>query len=257
MVQKANRQKANRIDKKAPFQAAKQNRIFQNVVDQIQEAILNGAYQPGQKLPSERDMRDMFQTSRGTLREALRVLEQKGLIEIRLGVNGGAMVKTAMDENLSEGLGLMLRLQKISLDHLHEFREDIEGIVTAKAAERATKNDIGGLKDLLVEAESHVEAGIDHWEEFLDVDKRFHQALARITGNPMYMFLHNMVHENIQPYYDSFLPPDQNRLKENYADLRQMLESIIEKDADKAGELARKHIYRFNQYMSDQKRLAP
>ena len=110
------------------FRTARQSRIFQDVVDQIQEAILSGKFQTGDMLPSEREMREIFQVSRGTLREALRVLEQKGLIEIRLGVSGGAMVKAAMAETLTESLGLMLRLRKISLDHLHEFREDIEEI---------------------------------------------------------------------------------------------------------------------------------
>ena len=71
------------------FRAAKQSRIFQDIVDQIQEAILDGRFKAGDMLPSERELKEMFQTSRGTLREALRVLEQKGLIEIKLGVGGG------------------------------------------------------------------------------------------------------------------------------------------------------------------------
>ncbi len=73
------------------FQKAKQNRIFQDVVDQIQEAILQGRLKAGNKLPSERELQEIFQTSRGTLREALRVLEQKGLITIKTGVSGGPL----------------------------------------------------------------------------------------------------------------------------------------------------------------------
>ena len=69
------------------FRKAKQSRIYQDVVEQIQTAILDGEIEAGAKLPSERDLCDLFQTSRGTLREALRILEQKSLIEIRLGVS--------------------------------------------------------------------------------------------------------------------------------------------------------------------------
>ena len=52
------------------FRAARQNRIFQDIVEQIQEAILSGQFKPGDVLPSERELKEMFQTSRGTLREA-------------------------------------------------------------------------------------------------------------------------------------------------------------------------------------------
>ena len=60
------------------FQAAKQTKVFQDVVMQIQEAILDGRLKTGDTLPSERQLKGMFNISRGTLREALRVLEQKG-----------------------------------------------------------------------------------------------------------------------------------------------------------------------------------
>ncbi|QTA78025.1 Transcriptional regulator, GntR family [Desulfonema limicola] len=241
-----------KMDKQTTFRAARQSRIFQDVVDQIQEAILTGEFKPGDMLPSERDMKEMFKTSRGTLREALRVLEQKGLIEIRLGVNGGAMVKASMTESLNESLGLMLRYRKISLNHLHEFRGDIEGIVTAKAAEKANKKDIENLKDILKQAKKHVENGIGQWQEFLNMDKKFHQAIANISANSIYIFIHNMIHDNIQPYYDKFLPPDDKRLKENYQDLCDILESIENKNIEKARDHAQKHIHRFNKYMTDQ-----
>ncbi|AQU99540.1 GntR family transcriptional regulator [Desulfococcus multivorans] len=236
--------------KDSTFRVARQSRIFQDVVDQIQEAILSGQFQTGDRLPSEREMREIFHVSRGTLREALRVLEQKGLIEVRLGVNGGAMVKAAMVETLTESLGLMLRLRKISLDHLHEFREDIEGIVTAKAAARAADTDVEKLRGLLDEAERCVAGGIAQWRAFLNVDKKFHQTLARITGNPIYIFIHDMVHDNIQPYYDTFLPPDERRLEENYQDLMDIFAAVKSRDAERAGDLARKHIWRFNEYMT-------
>ncbi|MCP4669772.1 MAG: FadR family transcriptional regulator, partial [Desulfobacula sp.] len=109
------------------FKKAKQNRVFQDVVDQIQNAILNGELAPGSKLPPERALKDMFDTSRGTLREALRVLEQKGLIEIKLGVAGGAIVKRIDTEPIAESLALLIRSGKVSLKHLSEFRILIEG----------------------------------------------------------------------------------------------------------------------------------
>ena len=94
---------------------------------------------------AERELCEMFQTSRGTLREALRILEQKSLIEIRLGVNGGAYVKDANGELMAENLAMLIRSQTISLSHLAEFREGIEGSVAGLAAQRASAGDIKKL----------------------------------------------------------------------------------------------------------------
>ncbi|MEE4358792.1 MAG: FadR/GntR family transcriptional regulator [Desulfococcaceae bacterium] len=246
--------KVNGKERQSSFRAARQNRIFQDVVEQIQEAILRGDYQPGDMLPPERELKENFQTSRGTLREALRVLEQKGLIEIRLGVSGGARVKAAVMEPISESLGLMLRYRKISLAHLTEFREDVEGIVTAKAAERAGRADIENLEKILAEALKMVQAGVERWKDFLDADKSFHRSIARITGNPIYIFIHDMIHDNIQPYYDIFLPPDQKTLEQNYTDLHEILDSVKSRKVSVAREQARKHVHRFNEYMNAQNR---
>jgi DNA-binding FadR family transcriptional regulator len=232
------------------FRAARQNRIFQDVVDQIQEAILGGTLKPGDMLPPERELKETFAISRGTLREALRVLEQKGLIEIRLGVNGGAVVKAEDTAGqFSDSLDLLIRFQKISLLHLAEFREGVEGTVAAVAAERAAKEDIRKLEALLEEARTHVAQGAAGWNDFLTVDKRFHQELARITGNPIYIFVNKMVHDNIQRYYDDFLPPDEKRLNENFQDLCNIVELVKQGQAADVRRLAQKHVRRFNEYM--------
>jgi GntR family transcriptional repressor for pyruvate dehydrogenase complex len=75
------------------FKKTNQQRIFEDLVAQIEGAILDGRLKAGDRLPAQRDLVEMFQTSRGPLREALRVLEQKGLLDIKRGVRGGAVVK--------------------------------------------------------------------------------------------------------------------------------------------------------------------
>ena len=97
------------------FREARQNRIFQDVVEQIEEAILSGRLKAGDRLPPERELKETLKTSRSTLREALRVLEQKGLIEIRLGKGGGAHVKAISSDSISQSLGLLLRSQHVRL----------------------------------------------------------------------------------------------------------------------------------------------
>jgi DNA-binding FadR family transcriptional regulator len=211
------------------FRKAKQNRIFQDVVGQIQDVILDGKIKPGDKLPSERELGEMLGTSRGTLREALRILEQKGLIEIRLGVNGGAIVKETTWEQMSETLALLIRSQSVSLNHLAEFREGVEGIVASLAAERANKADNKELNRLITEAHKYFEMGVSHWDKFVRVDERIHMALARISGNPLYTFIVETIHANIDRYYDKFLVVGDSELEENYRDLNDIVSAVRDK----------------------------
>lgn len=231
------------------FQAAKQTKVFQDVVEQIQEAILDGRLTAGQTLPAERELKETFNISRGTLREALRVLEQKGLIEIKLGVGGGSVVKMVDTDQISESLGLLIRSQKVSLNHLAQFREDVEGIVAAHAAENHVAEDIQTLKDLLVKAHSCVKKGSSQRNAFIDIDKQIHLTMARITGNPVYITVLHSIHDNIHRYYDRFLSMEKPELEENYNDLCDLVAAIETADAELARRLAKQHVQRFNQYM--------
>ncbi len=236
------------------FRKAKQSRIFQDVVDQIQAAILDGRIKPGEKLPAERELGEMLGTSRGTLREALRVLEQKGLIEIRLGVGGGAIVKDPSGEQITESLAMLIRSQKVSLHHLAEFREDVESTVAEMAAKRATAEDIKLLRDLLAQCKNCWEGGVDCWPDFVRVDEKIHMSLASIAGNPVYAVILKTVHDNIHIYYDRFLPSGVDELNENFQDLKQLVEAVADGQVERAGELARDHVRRFNRYMENKKR---
>jgi DNA-binding FadR family transcriptional regulator len=235
---------------KAPmFQAAKQTKVFQDVVTQIQEAILDGRLKTGDTLPSERQLKDMFNISRGTLREALRVLEQKGLIEIKLGVGGGSVVKDLNADQVSEGLALLIRSQKVSLNHLAEFREDVEGIVAARAAQRSSAADIMKLTELLDEARKCIDDGPSQRDTFIEIDKQIHMTLARVAENPIYISVLHSVHDNIHRYYDQFLSMEERELQENYQDLCDLVKAVEKGQADHARRLARGHVQRFNQYM--------
>jgi len=233
------------------FQAAKQTKVFQDVVEQIQEAIFDGRLETGQTLPAERELKSMFNISRGTLREALRVLEQKGLIEIKLGVGGGSVVKAVDTEQISESLGLLIRSQKVSLNHLAQFREDVEGIIAAHAAQRRRLEDILKLKQLLAEARKCVEGGRSRRDAFISIDKQIHMAMADITGNPIYISVLHSIHANIHRYYDRFLSMEERELEENYRDLCDIVTAVEKGRVEQARELARQHVKQFNRYMNN------
>jgi len=195
----------------------------------------------------------MFLASRGTIREALRVLEQKGLIEIRLGVAGGAVIKDASPDKVSESLALLIRHQKVSLNQLAEFRMGVEGDITALAAKKATDRDIEKLEQLVEQAREYCNKGQDFTRQFLKADMKFHLTLAQISGNPIYELVERIVQGNIIPYYEAFLEIGETKLRKNCDDLNKIVEAIKGKRPEEARLLAKKHISEYAAYMETKK----
>src|SRR5882762_8280145 len=96
------------------FKVVSSSRISQSIVEQVKVLIRQGRLTPGDRLPSERDLCDRFGVSRVTVREALRMLEAGGLVEIRVGAKGGAFVTTPTPERIGEGLADLLNLSPMT-----------------------------------------------------------------------------------------------------------------------------------------------
>ena len=194
------------------FRAAKQNLLFHDTLAQIESVIVNGKIKPGEKLPPERELRDTMLVSRTTLREALKVLEQKGLIEIKVGVKGGAYVKEIGVDQFSGSLDLLMRLKKISLRDLYEFRESVEGIAAGLAAEKATAKDIARLEDVLKKAHQEIDKNGDNWKSFYQQESRLHRLMAQISRNLIYEIIFSAIHTNINAY-SHLLPRNKSHLQ--------------------------------------------
>ncbi len=226
----------------AMFEKAKPIRAYQVVAKQIQEAILSGQIKPGERLPAERNLIKEFDISRRTLREAFRVLENKGLIEIRTGMKGGAVVRDLNTEQMAESLAMLIRSGKASLPDLTTFRWDLEGAVASRAAAEATETDIAMLRGLLEEGAALLSEKRFDWKAFLDVDRRMHMAVAVVARNPIHEFILMSIHENILRYYETYLPKDRKVSRLNYQDMVDLVQAIEQGDEAQASEKARKHV---------------
>src|SRR3954454_11434976 len=120
-------------------------RSFDDVVRQLRQLIYGGAVRVGERLPSERALAEQFQVSRNMVREGLRTLESAGLIELRLGRNGGAFVSSGRPQFVTQSLQDMLRLGAFTLDDLAEARSWLSTTIVRAAAERATSADLDRL----------------------------------------------------------------------------------------------------------------
>jgi DNA-binding FadR family transcriptional regulator len=231
------------------FKEVKQSRAFEGVFTQIQEMILQGQIKAGDKLPSERQLQETFKVSRGTLREAFRSLEQRGLIRIKTGITGGAIVCAIDTKGVSESLDLLLRYRKITLEELAEFREEVEGLVAAKAAQKASKVDKEQLNLRLMSIKNLLNADVFDLHEIVKEDNTFHLFLTTITGNKIFESVLSTVYENIYPYFDRFLPKDRSLMEKNYHDLCEIVDAIEKGDSKRAQVTMVSHIRYFNQIM--------
>jgi len=137
------------LPSEAVFLPVQGGRASEDIALKLEAAILDGRFTPGERLPSERDMQVQFGTGRGVVREAIQVLKQKGLLEVRKGAKGGAYVRRLEVANVSESLALFLKQHPMEKEQLIEFRESMDQTVTLLAIGRATA---AGKARLLEEA---------------------------------------------------------------------------------------------------------
>lgn len=161
------------------FQKIDHQRSADAVVDQIEELILHGVLRSGDRLPPERELVEQVDVSRPVLREALKTLEQRGLLTSRQG--GGTFVADLIGTVFSEPIVDLIGRHPSANDDYLEFRRDIEAQTAAYAAVRATEADKQILKDIIVGMEAAYDAGDRDREAELDVE--FHQAVGEAAHN--------------------------------------------------------------------------
>jgi len=171
-----------------------QGGLVDRVVKEIQRVIVSGQLEPGMKLLPERELADELGVSRTVIREAVRILVAKGLLETKPGV--GTIVRQVSSDQIVEPLSLLLRAQEegISVEHLHQVRHMLEVEIAGLAALQATEDDIAGLTAIL----DKMEAVRDIPEAFVTVDADFHRGLATTTHNPLLIILLDSIRDLMQ-----------------------------------------------------------
>jgi DNA-binding FadR family transcriptional regulator len=169
----------NRLSAPDVFQPVNVGRMSQVIVDQIKILLREGRLKPGERLPSERDLCQRFGVSRVTVREALRVLEAGGLVEIRVGARGGAFLTAPSTEQLGAGLADLLTLSSLTASEVTEARMVFELGVLPLAVERATKEDIAELLDMVDEGQ----IALRNETYSMAMSAAFHVRVATCTHN--------------------------------------------------------------------------
>lgn len=153
------------------------------LADRLREAIMAGQIKLGTSLPSERQMMAQSGLSRTSVREALRILELQGLVEIRAGRNGGAYVRRPDLDSVTRSLDLLIQGHRIRYQDLLAVREAIEPVAAAQAAERRTAEDLERIEMLT----RRCEESVDHLPEFLQANLEWHLAVVAASHNPLFV----------------------------------------------------------------------
>jgi DNA-binding FadR family transcriptional regulator len=157
-------------------------RVYHHIVAHIERAIYDGRLECGDKLPPERELGRRFGASRVAVREALRALEHRGLLEVRQGSAGGHFVCAVDARVVSRDFRTLLQLGHLTASQLAEARLIMEPQVARLAAERATDLDVKDLRALLDDRFAVVAGGRD--PRVLDLE--FHRRLAATARNPVH-----------------------------------------------------------------------
>jgi GntR family transcriptional regulator, transcriptional repressor for pyruvate dehydrogenase complex len=157
-------------------------RVYEQIVGHIERAIYDGRLRQGQKLPPERQLARDLKASRVAVREALRTLELRGLVDVRQGSTGGYFVREVDDRPLVRDFETLFRLGRASWPQLVEARRLIEPEVASLAAQRATEADLKNLGAALDQRSEHAVAGLPARQ----FDLEFHRALAEAARNPVH-----------------------------------------------------------------------
>lgn len=216
------------------YTTIKTGRLADDVTTQIKEAIFQGEYQSGEKIPSEHELVNSFGVSRVIIREAIRNLEQTGLVEIKRGPKGGAFVKSVSHNAVSQVVKDLFRLSKGTVKEIMEVRLEMEPIVAALAAKRATKDDLILLKknieeQLRVPGKKTVEGNID-----------FHRLLAKCSHNPIYEMIINILLDFSVDLIINILPPGE--ILHDMTSHPELYELIKSGESQKAQKKMRSHI---------------
>ena len=161
---------------RALFHPVRRSRLYEGIVRQIQDLIAHERLQPGDRLPGERELADALSVSRASVREALRVLDFIGVVDVRPGE--GTFVATTPPTPIDPSMYSILSERTVLLDLLDARRILEEGIVHS-AAQRATRDDLEELDQFLLAREPELATG----KHDVESDLQFHTMLAEATGN--------------------------------------------------------------------------
>jgi GntR family transcriptional repressor for pyruvate dehydrogenase complex len=231
-----NDETADSIIPKPLYRAVKTARLYEQIVQQVEESILKGQLKPGDQLPAERDLAHSFGVSRTAVREAVKTLREKGLVEAYSG--RGTFVTSGTSQALRQSLDLMIRVsqQEGSL-HLAELRQVLEPEIAGAAALRIEDQLLATMRD----AVKAMDRSLQDPEAYIEADLDFHLALAEAVGNPLILSLLDSIVGLMREQRSRIFTVDGGPERGQFHH-KQILQAIERRDSEAARDAMRAHL---------------
>jgi len=165
----------------APIQ---KTNLYEIVAQRIEELIISTPEMHGHQLPSEQEIADSYGISRNVVREALKILKERGLVVLRNGE--GAFVEINQNDIIVRTIERMMQFQELSYEDIYSVREPLEILSSRLAARHITEEQLNTLRELL----KQMEINVSHEKKWAEYDLQFHLTIAQASGN---LLLYNIL----------------------------------------------------------------
>jgi len=218
------------------YKLVRTSRLYEQIVQQIEESIVKGDLKPGDQLPAERELAQRFGVSRTAVREAVKALREKGLVEAYSG--RGTFITDGTTQAVRQSLDLITKIgQPEGSTQLAEVRAILEPEIAALAAVRIQEPELATMREAVAVMDR---AGQDP-DAYIEADLDFHLALAEAAANPIILSLIDsivgLLREQRLRIFKVSGGPERGQIHH-----KQILAAIEHRDADKAREAMRAHL---------------
>lgn len=235
------------------FRKLKQKRMYEEIASQVMEAIVRGDLGPNDKLPPEKELVEIFGVSRVTVREAIRSLEQSGVIEVRQGSTGGAYIKEPDINEVVDQIENALRMSNLTIQQLSEARAAIEGIVISKfISSKIADDDIARMRANMELAEQYYRA--EKHDRRLSANFEFHRIIVELAENPVLSMTHKLVVGLSIPFFE-IAQPSILMFKTTMKEHLGIINLLEKRDFRRASDLCMKHILEVGGKMAEKSKM--
>jgi len=218
------------------YKTIRSSRLYEQIVDQIEQAILKGELKPGDQLPAERELAEQFGVSRTAVREAVKALREKGLVEAFSG--RGTFVTNGTSQAMRQSLDLITRIGgPDGSAQLAEVRAILEPEIAALAAGRIEEQLLVALR----EAVAVMDRSLEDPDAYIEADLDFHLALAEGAANPVILSLIDSIVGLLREQRLRIFSVEGGPERGQYHH-KQILEAIEQRNAEKARAAMREHL---------------